>query len=40
MNFDINITLNDILFLLGMMPLTAIFYVMFKDWLKDKNRNS
>lgn len=34
MNFDITITFNDIIFLLGMMPLAAIFYVMFKDWRK------
>ena len=38
MNFDITITFNDILFLLGMIPLAAIFYVMFKDWVKDRNR--
>ncbi len=39
MNFDITITFNDILFLLGMIPLASIFYVLFKDWVKDKNRN-
>ncbi len=39
MYFDITITFNDVLFLLGMMPLVAIFWVMFNDWKKDKTRN-
>jgi len=36
MYFNIIITFNDLLFLLSMTPLVAIFCVMFKDWLKDR----
>lgn len=38
MGFNITITFNDILFLIGLAPLYAVFWVMFKDWLNDKNR--
>jgi len=36
MYFNIIITFNDLLFLLAMTPLVAIFCVMFADWLKDR----
>jgi hypothetical protein len=36
MYFNIIITFNDLLFLLCMTPLVAIFCVMFSDWLKDR----
>ena len=38
MQFNIIITFNDMLFLLGCVPLVMIFWVMFKDWSNDKNR--
>jgi len=38
MHFNIVITFNDILFLMAMCPLLAVFCVMFKDWLNDKDR--
>ena len=38
MYFNIVITFNDVLFLLGMIPLIAVFCVMFKDWVNDKDR--
>jgi len=38
MYFNIIITFNDILFLLSMTPLVAVFCVMFKDYLNDKDR--
>jgi hypothetical protein len=38
MYFNIIITFNDLLFLLCMIPLIAIFCVMFKDWVNDKDR--
>jgi hypothetical protein len=38
MNFDITITFNDMLFLLSSIPLVAIFYVLFKDWVKDRHK--
>ena len=39
MYFNIVITFNDILFLLCMIPFLAVFWVMFSDWVKDKDRN-
>lgn len=36
MHFNIIITFNDMLLLLSMTPLVAIFCVMFSDWLKDR----
>jgi len=36
MYFNIIVTLNDIIFLLGCMPLAAIFIVMFGDWKKNR----
>jgi|GEM_PF-6632811 hypothetical protein len=36
MYFNIIITFNDLLFLFCMTPLLAVFWVMFKDWLKDR----
>jgi hypothetical protein len=38
MYFNIIITFNDILFLIGLAPLYAVFWVMFKDYLNDKDR--
>jgi hypothetical protein len=38
MYFNIIITMNDIIFLLAMIPLLMVFGVMFSDWLKDKDR--
>lgn len=39
MNFNIVITFSDIVFLLGLAPLYALFWVMFMDLYKDKDRN-
>ena len=36
MYFNIIITTNDLVFFLCMMPLVAMFCVMFSDWLKDR----
>lgn len=36
MYFNIIITTHDLVFFLCMIPLLAVFYVMFKDWLKDR----
>jgi len=38
MGFNIVITFNDILFLIGLAPLYVVFWVMFKDWYNDKDR--
>jgi hypothetical protein len=38
MYFNIIITFNDLLFLFALMPLLAVFCVMFKDYLNDKDR--
>lgn len=38
MYFNIIITTNDMIFFLSMIPLVAVFCVMFKDWYNDKDR--
>ena len=38
MYFNIVITMSDVIFFLSMIPFLAVFFVMFTDWLKDKDR--
>ena len=37
MYFNIVITMNDVIFLLSMIPLLMVFGVMFKDWKNDRH---
>jgi hypothetical protein len=36
MYFNIIITMNDVIFLLSMIPLLMVFGVMFSDWKKNR----
>ncbi len=36
MDFNIIITFNDLLFVSACIPLVMIFWVLFKDWVKDR----
>jgi hypothetical protein len=37
MYFNIVVTTNDLIFFLCTIPLLMVFWVMFKDWLKDRH---